>query len=142
MRIPTDRPAYRILAIAGFFGPDDHLYGEGECIVYDGEPNEEMEPLNILAEQKMIALKEKLDEFARKAAEKAGRPFVGRPRDLDGALILARKDELDRVVVMSAKKDVTSVERIEDSSTPETGLTVKGTRTKGKHGSLKISDAA
>ena len=90
--MPTEkyeRPAYRVLDVAGFFGDDDTLYPEGSEVVFDGEPCIEMEPLNEAARQKMIELYNKLDEFGRAAAEKAGRPYTGMPRNLEGGLALA-----------------------------------------------------
>lgn len=90
--IPTDRPAYRVLSDKGFFGPDCHLYEEGDCLVLDGEPNEEMEPLNELARKEMAKLFDKLDALGRAVAEKNGRAFAERPRDLEGAVAIATMD--------------------------------------------------
>lgn len=90
--IPSDRPAYRVLSEKGFFGPDCHLYEEGDCLVLDGEPNEEMEPLNELARAEMQKLFNKLDNLAREVAAKNGRAFTERPRDLEGAVAIATMD--------------------------------------------------
>lgn len=90
--IPTDRPAYRILSEKGFFGPDCHLYQEGDCLVFDDEPNEEMEPLNDLAREKIKILFDKLDGLAREVAKANGRQFVERPRTLEGAVAMATID--------------------------------------------------
>jgi hypothetical protein len=117
-----DRPAYRILDVAGFFGPDDQLWPEGSEIYFDGEPNEEMEPLNAAAQAKMLAYLEKLDALGRAAAEKAGRPFVGRPRSLDGKLALASAVQRAEMGVLGVKdKTVNTIAPLTDEA-PETGL--------------------
>jgi len=121
MTISNDRPAYRILAVHGFFGPDDHLYQLGEEIYYDEEPNEEMEPLNEPARQKLSDYLNKLDNMAKVAAEKSNKAFVGRPRTLDGAVVFATEMQRDKITVMSAKKEVSSVGKIDNEETPETG---------------------
>jgi len=120
MSIDNTRPAFRILAASGFYGPDDHLYVEGDEIYYDGEPNEEMEPLNEAARTKMSAYIEKLDASAKAAADKAGKAFVERPKNLDGALALATAVARSEMSIMGVKKDVNIVERV-DSTVEETG---------------------
>lgn len=100
-----ERPAYRVLDVAGFYGDDDTLHGEGEEIYFDGEPCVEMEPLNEPARIKMNELLERLEDAGRKAAEKAGRPYVGRPRSLDGALELASAIQRQEMAVMGAEKN-------------------------------------
>lgn len=87
--IRPERPAYRILDTSGFFGPNDTLYEYLDEIEFDGEPAEQMEPLNEAARVKYLALLEKLDAEGRKTAEKLGRPFTGRPRSIDGAIEIA-----------------------------------------------------
>ena len=90
--IREHRPAYRILATAGFNGPDDHLYPEGQIIYYDEEPNLEFEPMNTKAHEAMSAYIDKLDALGRAAAEKAGRSYTGLPRTLDDAVQIASQD--------------------------------------------------
>jgi len=119
--IDNNRPAYRILAVEGFFGPDDHLYRAGECIYFDDEPNEEMEPLNGLAKEKLNGHLEKLDDLAREWAAKTNRPFVGRPRSFDGALELATQVQRDKMAIMTAPKEVKTIERVEEDPVPEVG---------------------
>jgi hypothetical protein len=92
MLIREDRPAYRILATAGFFGPDDHLYSEGSVIYFEDEPNLEMEPMNGKAHETMNAYIDRLDALGRAAAEKAGRAYTGLPRSLDDAVRIASQD--------------------------------------------------
>lgn len=125
MSISNLTPAFRILSMHGFFGPDDHLYNEGEEIYFDGEPNEEMEPLNELGRQKLTAYLEKLDTLAKEVATKTGRPFSGRPRNLEGAIQLATEVERSKVVVMGhLNKDRTTsdyIERVDGDNVPETG---------------------
>lgn len=81
--ISSDRPAYRILGENGFYGPNDHLYREGDTIYFDGEPNEDMEPLNDLARTNLEVFFAKVDEGAKIAAAAHGRSFRQRVRIQD-----------------------------------------------------------
>lgn len=133
--IDNTRPAYRILAPSGFYGPDDNLYIENEHgyaeIYLDGEPNEEMEPLNEPARVKMQAYLDKLENLGRAAAEKAGKAYAGRPRNLDGGLELATAVARSSMPIMSVQRDVTTIERIDTGSIPEVG-TVNPKRGRGR----------
>lgn len=125
--ISNEKPAYRILSVYGFFGPDDHLYGEGDMIYFEGEPNEEMEPLNEPARNRLTSYFTKLDTLARQAADKLGRPFIERPKTLEGAVMFATELERASMAVMSAKKDTTEqIQRISDNEVPETGKEKRG----------------
>lgn len=143
----NERAAYRILAANGFFGPDDHLYivdasGNYPEIYYDGEPNDEMEPLNDLARSRMLAYLEKQDNFGRQAAEKAGKAYVGRPRDLDGAIQLATAVAREDMRIQGVQKaqQVSTIETIAKEDVPETGQT-NAKRGRGRpKGSLLIRD--
>lgn len=126
MAINNDRPAYRVLAIHGFYGPDDHLYEEGECIYYDNEPNEEFEPLNEKARQAMTNYLTKLENQAREVAAKLNRPFIERPKTLDGALVFATEIQREKMAIMNAPKETKSIERVEVEETPETGQVKRG----------------
>jgi hypothetical protein len=119
MIINNLRPAYRVLNPAGFYA-DDYLWKEDETLYFDGEPNEELEPLNDKAKEKLTIYIEKLDDLARKTAEKLGRPYVGRPRDAEGALALARADELKRISLMGNQNKEKTTERIVPDAIPET----------------------
>lgn len=112
---------YRILSVAGFFGPDDNLYKLDSIIEFDGEPNDEMEPLNELARERLETHLEKLDNYAKISADKAGRPFVGRPRDLEGAITIARSDEIARKGIMGVTKEATNIREIIKHEVPQTG---------------------
>lgn len=118
-----ERAAYRILSIYGFFGPDDNLYEEGETIYFDGEPNEEMEPLNQAGKIKMTEYLDRLDKLAEETAKKNGRHFQGRPRNSEGALILARQDEEFKLRIRGAEKDLSTVgiEVMTPAQIPEVG---------------------
>lgn len=50
-----DEPAYRVINNGVYM--DDTLWLEGEEIIYDGVPNDSMEPLNASAEQRMRSWK-------------------------------------------------------------------------------------
>lgn len=129
--IRNDTPAYRILDVNGFFGPDDNLYAQDEVIYWEGEPNEEMEPLNELARGRLMAYLEKLDNLGRAAAEKAGKPFVARPRTLDGAIEIATSLARSDMPIMGAKKE-DRIERIEKDAIPETGSVNPHKRGRGR----------
>lgn len=137
--IPQDRPVYRI-GMGKFFGPDDTLYLEGSVIAYDDEPNQEMIPLNALAEAKMVDYLKKLDDFGRKAAEKAGKSYAGLLDSYENARKIMT-DESKKVQVIGAPEQVPlmgakkrgrpPIERVEIAQpTPLMGtvgkLTVKG----------------
>ncbi len=64
-------PRYRILT--DFFGPNDHLYGEGDEIDYLGEPNTEMLPINEAAQKRMQAYVDYLNQCAMDKARIYGR---------------------------------------------------------------------
>lgn len=120
--VDNTRPAYRILSPSGFFGPDDHLWPEGEKIYFDGEPNEEMEPLNTLATERLNTYLEKLDELARETASKTGKPFIARPRTMDGALELATAVQRADMGIMGNRNKELSVERVDGNEIAETSL--------------------
>lgn len=141
MSIDNTRPAYRILATNGFFGPDDHLYREGDEIYFDGEPNEEMEPLNELAKIRLNQFIEKLETQSKEIAFKLGRPFSGRPRGIDGGYALATELQRTGMAVMGVKKDVTNIDKVHKEETPETGLRRGKGRPKGSPNKAKLSVA-
>lgn len=89
LNIPQDAPAYRIKS-GGFFAPNDHLYLEGAVLLYDDEPNLEMEPLNELAVEKMKAFLTKLDIQGRAAAKKAGKSYTSYLDAFENARSLGR----------------------------------------------------
>jgi hypothetical protein len=89
--IRSDRPAYKIMAAHGFYA-EDFLYEQGSLLYWDGIPNEEMEPLNDLARDRLKAEIERLDDLGRKAAAANGRAFVERPKTLEGAIRIATLD--------------------------------------------------
>lgn len=126
--VKPDRPAYRVLDERGFFG-DDQLWPVGSVIYYDDEPNEEMEPLNDLAFKKMRTYLEKLDAFAEEVAQKTGKRFLGRTRNIDDALNDLREDARrvqlvsgdGGVPVMGAKRGRPKVQRVGEPEVAETG---------------------
>lgn len=124
--IDNSRAAYRVLDPNGFFSDDDTLYKEGSEIYFDGPPNEQLEPLNILAKDRLVETLETLDRLGREAAAKASRTYVGRPRTLDGALALASAIQKADMSVMGTKAKPTSTETVVNPDQEDTGLsTVK-----------------
>jgi hypothetical protein len=143
----NETPKWRVLATAGFFGPDDTLYEEGAEIWYDGEPNEELEPLNQAAHDKLISYLERLDTLGREAAAKAGRPWAGRPRNLDGQLALATAVQKADMGILGAKEKphTETVERAQVTETEDTALSEvkrKRGRPSLKEKPQKLSSAA
>jgi hypothetical protein len=130
----TERAKYRVLATAGFFAPNDTLYEEGEEIYFDGEPNEEFEPLNELARERMTVYIAKLDKLAEEAAKKAGIPYNERPKSEDGSYALATAVQKAEMSVLGAQKNDSSVERAEKKEVPLTG------KRRGKRGRLELED--
>lgn len=146
MTFDTTRPAYRVLDPNGFFGPDDTLYqfdeyGEPVTIYFDGEPNEQLEPVNEPARVKLNAYLERLDEAAKTAAEKLGRPFVGRPRNIDGAIELATALQRDSMQIMGVRKESATIEKVNTGPIPETGRRGRG-RPRKNSGPVTIASAA
>lgn len=95
MALTTDDsiPRYRILNYPGFFGPDDTLYTTDTEIAYTGVPNEQMEPLNDAAKEKMTAYLHGLDQAHRAKMQAWGRdPNSPRPRELGDMIEQEMKD--------------------------------------------------
>lgn len=134
----TERAQYRVLDPAGFYGDDDNLYQEGEEIVFDGTPNEQMEPLNEVAKERLVAYLNTLDDLARLKAERQGVPYVGRPRTLDGAIALLTAEAKSDMNIMGNRNKVSTIERVAPQEAPETGKRGRG-RPKG---STKVRLAA
>lgn len=152
MSIQEEPPKYRILSTAGFFGPDDHLYTEGEVIYWTGEPNEDMEPLNEPARVQMEAFFDKLEEGAKALAKKAGVEYRGRPRNLEQAIelstIAARRTSTINgdggIPIMGADKTEIrqTIGKVEQEPVPQTPQqALKPIQKKGK-GALSVSAPA
>lgn len=92
MAISQTIPTYRQLNPKGFFCPEGYLIDEGEAFEFDGIPNEDMEPLNEAARKKLLAYLTILDGAAKQAAEKNGRQFISRTKNLDEMVFEASSD--------------------------------------------------
>lgn len=131
--IPQDRPVFRIKQ-GKFFGPDDTLYEEGSFIVWKDEPNLEMEPMNELAQDSMLAFLEKLDAAGREVAKKTGKNWSSLADAHANAYSLAQQESKSfevlnapkQVPLMGAKKNVTSIEEIQINQAPPLMGTTKG----------------
>lgn len=104
LQIPQDRPVYRIKS-GKFFGPDDSQHEEGEFIVWKEEPNQEMEPMNELAQENMTKYLKKLDGFGRQVAEKMGKSYTSLADAHANSYALAQQ-ESKQFEVLTAKKTV------------------------------------
>jgi len=145
VNIDNTRAAYRILSPAGFYGPDDTLYtvdekGDPAVIYFDGEPNEEMEPLNDIATDRMKVYLEKLDQLAREVAEKTGKPYIGRPKSLDGGLAMASAVQKAEMSVMGRAHDNSQIQKV-DSQIAETGNINPNKRGRGRPAKGSLSAA-
>lgn len=135
--IDNTRAAYRVLSPSGFFSDNDTLYlvdsqGEPAEIYWDGEPNEELEPLNEVARQRMTIYLDKLDALGKAAAEKLGRPFVGRPRNLDGAVEFATAMVRSEVSIMGTRNKQSNTELVSPAAIPQTGASLNPKRKVGR----------
>lgn len=92
MAISETIPTYRQLNAKGFFCPEGYLIEEGEAFEFDGIPNEDMEPMNEPARKKLFTQLKFLDVEAKKAAEKNGRQFISRTKNLDEMVFEASAD--------------------------------------------------
>lgn len=124
--IPADVPVYRIKE-GKFFGPNDHLFVEGEIIEFHGEPNLEMEPLNELSRAKTREFLAKLDDEGRKAAAKAGKAYHGYLDAFENSIHLAKQEgksvrslsAKEMTPVLGVRKENTSTKKLEvDQSAP------------------------
>lgn len=122
--IPSDTPVYRIKE-GKFFGPNDHLFQEGEIIEFQGEPNLEMEPLNEMAREKMRTFLTKLDEEGRKAAAKAGKAYHGYLDAFENSIHLAKQEgksvrslsAKEMTPIMGVPKEISIAKKIEPDLT-------------------------
>lgn len=119
--IRDDRPAYRVLDERGFFGDDDSLHLLDSEIYWDGEPNEQLEPLNQMAHDNMETYLNKLDRLGREVQDKTGKAFAGRPRDVDGGIIMATAVARADMSIFGKMKQDTNTQTIQKEETPETG---------------------
>ncbi len=119
-RIPQDRPVYEV-GETGFFGPDDHLYAEGDILAYDDEPALSMRPLNDMASEAMLVLLNKLDAEGQKLAAITGKSYRGMSDNFVNAQALARQESKQvellngrkAVPLMGAKKDNRRIQKLD-----------------------------
>lgn len=120
--IPQDVACYEITSEQGFYGPDCHLYREGEVLMWTGVPNLDMKPLNAAAEKAFLEYVNFLDECGRKVAEKTGKAYLSHKDAYENALALSKQEAQGAVVgaknvngrreskvVMGAKKDTSKM---------------------------------
>lgn len=81
MRVRQDRPAWGVSG-KGFFDDKDKLWQPGQALYFDGEPNNDLVPLNKLAFEKKQQFLDKIDDLGFKAAKKQNREYVPLSRDI------------------------------------------------------------
>lgn len=67
-KVKQDRPAYGVIN-NGFFDHKDKFRYPGSMLYFDGEPNQNLYPLNKLAYDKMQAYLDKLDALGEEVAK-------------------------------------------------------------------------
>lgn len=78
-KVKQDRPAYGVIN-NGFYDHKDRFRQPGSMLYYDGEPNQNLYPLNKMAYDKMQAFLDKLDELGEEVAKKNKKTYVRQPR--------------------------------------------------------------
>lgn len=132
-QIPQDVPVYRITDEHGFFA-DATLFPQDTVLIWEEEPNPNMEPLNEKAGVIMKEYLEKLDVFGRIAAEKAGKAYKNLADAYQSTLqesvqdgkrsrVIGAKTEIP--LLSGAKAGKAKVSTVEIEQTPEIP-TVKG----------------
>lgn len=117
--IPQEAPVYRLKA--PIFAADDCLYAEGAILQTEDEPNQEMEPLNDLARQRMRDYLAKLDAYGKEVAEKTGKSYAGLVDAFEQAHTLAKKEGKrvsliggqEATPLMGAKKKGKKIQQLE-----------------------------
>ena len=79
MRIPQDRPVYRLAA--PFFDPHDNLIPADKTVVFNGIPNSDMIPLNRLAQERYDTYMDALDAGLKAWCEKQEPPVPFVPHE-------------------------------------------------------------
>ena len=132
---PQDKPVYQLLADC--FLDDDTLHREGEQIIYPGTPNENMAPLNKVAEERMAAYQAHLDECAAEKAALMGRPFRGRLADWQDTVAQVRED-----AAVLAKRTMPTVPKEATPLTGVAGNTLQARREKAEASGVKVAGTA
>lgn len=73
-RVKADKPAYGV-AGKGFYDDKDKLWMPGQALYFDGEPNQDLVPLNKMAYDKMTEFWDKLDALGERKAKKEGKAY-------------------------------------------------------------------
>jgi hypothetical protein len=77
-RIKQDRAAYEVIN-DGFYDPKDKFKFPGALIYFDGEPNQNLFPLNKMANDKMNMFIHKLNQLGEDFAKKNKKGFTPQP---------------------------------------------------------------
>jgi hypothetical protein len=74
-RIKQDRPAYEVIN-TGFYDHKDRFRPAGSLLYYDGEPNQNLFPLNKMANDRMNLFIDKLNGLGHEVAKKEKRGYI------------------------------------------------------------------
>lgn len=78
-RVKQDKPAYGVIG-TGFFDNNDKFWNPGEALYFNGEPNDNLIPLNKVAYDRIQLFKDKLDKMAEDKCKKDKVAFVPQAR--------------------------------------------------------------
>lgn len=100
--IPDDVPVYRIKD--GKFFADDELYEPGSIVVWADTPNLEMEPLNALALENMLAYLKLLDQKGMEVARATNTSYVSYEDAFTNSYKLAQQDGKKAILLNGREK--------------------------------------
>jgi hypothetical protein len=78
-KVKQDKAAYGVIN-NGFFDENDKFWHPGQMLYFNGEPNQNLYPLNKLAYDRMQAFLDKLDMLGEEVAKKNKKTYVRQPR--------------------------------------------------------------
>jgi len=78
-KVKNEHPAYGVIN-NGFFDQNDKFWHPGQMLYFDGEPSQNLFPLNKLAYDKMQTFLDKLDVMGEEVAKKNKKTYVRQPR--------------------------------------------------------------
>ncbi len=78
-KVKNDRPAYGVMN-SGFYDHNDKFWYAGQSLYFDGEPNENLFPLNKMAHDKIQEFLDKIDLLGMDVAKKNKKTYTPLPR--------------------------------------------------------------
>ena len=78
-KVKNDRPAYGVMN-NGFYDHLDKFWYAGQSLYFDGEPNENLFPLNKMAYDKIQAFLDKIDALGMEVSKKNKKTYIPQAR--------------------------------------------------------------